>query len=150
MPTPHRVLLTGAAGGVGTFLRESLPGYGYSLRLSDIAPVPGAPEALAVDLQDRDAVREAVRGVDAVVHLGGLSLSLGQHVQPAAGGQLAPGVALERLAVWRQSPAQPVGNCLFIDVARLLVDVAHEGHRRLPGRPREWAMRLRWISDVPP
>ena len=74
MPTPHRVLLTGAAGGVGTFLRESLPGYGYSLRLSDIAPVPGAPEALAVDLQDRDAVREAVRGVDAVVHLGGLSL----------------------------------------------------------------------------
>jgi uronate dehydrogenase len=74
MPAPHHVLLTGAAGGVGTFLRESLPGYGYSLRLSDIAPVPGAPESLAVDLQDRDAVREAVRGVDAVVHLGGLSL----------------------------------------------------------------------------
>ena len=74
MTAPTNVLLTGAAGGVGTLLRASLPSYGYTLRLSDIAPVPGAPEALAVDLQDRAAVREAVRGVDAVVHLGGLSL----------------------------------------------------------------------------
>lgn len=74
MTAPRTVLLTGAAGGVGAFLRESLPGYGYTLRLSDIAPVPGAPEALAVDLTDAAAVREAVRGVDAVIHLGGLSL----------------------------------------------------------------------------
>ena len=72
--SPTHVLLTGAAGGVGSFLRESLPGYGYTLRLSDIAPVDGAPDALAVDLSDRAAVREAVRGIDAVVHLGGLSL----------------------------------------------------------------------------
>ena len=74
MTSPTNVLLTGAAGGVGTFLKESLPGYGYTLRLSDIAPVDGAPDALTVDLGDRDAVREAVRGMDAVVHLGGLSL----------------------------------------------------------------------------
>ncbi|MEZ0089418.1 NAD-dependent epimerase/dehydratase family protein [Streptacidiphilus sp. EB129] len=74
MTQPQTVLLTGAAGGVGSFLRASLPGYGYDLRLSDIAPVPGAPEALTVDLRDAAAVREAVRGVDAVVHLGGLSL----------------------------------------------------------------------------
>lgn len=77
MPTPTRLLLTGAAGGVGSFLRQSLPGYGYTLRLSDLAPVDGAPDALAVDLADRAAVREAVRGVDAVVHLGGLSLENG-------------------------------------------------------------------------
>ncbi|MHA6763475.1 NAD-dependent epimerase/dehydratase family protein [Streptacidiphilus sp. PAMC 29251] len=74
MTTPKHVLLTGAAGGVGTFLKESLPGYGYTLRLSDLVPVDGAPDALAVDLSDRAAVREAVRGVDAVIHLGGLSL----------------------------------------------------------------------------
>ncbi|MFC1419796.1 NAD-dependent epimerase/dehydratase family protein [Streptacidiphilus cavernicola] len=74
MTTPKHVLLTGAAGGVGSFLRQSLPGYGYTLRLSDLVPVPDAPDALAVDLADRAAVREAVRGVDAVVHLGGLSL----------------------------------------------------------------------------
>jgi uronate dehydrogenase len=73
-PAPRTVLLTGAAGGVGGFLRESLPGYGYQLRLTDLAPVPGAPDALAVDLRDQDAVRAAVRGVDAIVHLGGLSL----------------------------------------------------------------------------
>jgi uronate dehydrogenase len=73
-PAPRTVLLTGAAGGVGGFLRASLPGYGYRLRLTDLVPVPGAPEALAVDLADQAAVRDAVRGVDAVVHLGGLSV----------------------------------------------------------------------------
>jgi uronate dehydrogenase len=73
-PAPRTVLLTGAAGGVGGFLRASLPGYGYRLRCTDLVPVPGEPEALTVDLRDPDAVREAVRGVDAVVHLGGLSL----------------------------------------------------------------------------
>ncbi len=71
---PRTVLLTGAAGGLGTVLRASLPGYGYRLRSTDIVPVPGDPDALLVDLRDQDAVREAVRGVDAVVHLGGLSL----------------------------------------------------------------------------
>lgn len=70
---PRTVLLTGAAGGVGSFLRVSLPGYGYRLRLTDRVPVPGAPDALMVDLGDQAAVRAAVRGVDAVVHLGGLS-----------------------------------------------------------------------------
>jgi len=73
-PAPRTVLLTGAAGGVGSFLRASLPGYGYQLRLTDLVPVPGAPQALAVDLRDLAAVRAAVRGVDAIVHLGGLSL----------------------------------------------------------------------------
>ena len=72
-PAPRTVLLTGAAGGVGGFLRAGLPGYGYQLRLTDLVPVPGEPDALQVDLADQAAVRAAVRGVDAVVHLGGLS-----------------------------------------------------------------------------
>ena len=72
-PAPRTVLLTGAAGGVGGFLRASLPGYGYRLRTSDLVPVPGDPGSRTVDLRDPDAVRAAVRGVDAVVHLGGLS-----------------------------------------------------------------------------
>lgn len=71
---PRRVLLTGAAGGVGTLMRELLPGHGYDLRLLDIAPVPGAPDALTADLADRQALRAAVRGCDAVVHLAGISL----------------------------------------------------------------------------
>ncbi|MFF8834457.1 NAD-dependent epimerase/dehydratase family protein [Streptomyces sp. NPDC015130] len=74
MSAPLTVLLTGAAGGVGTLMRELLPPYGYELRLLDVAPVPGAPDAIVADLADRAALREAVRGVDAVVHLAGISL----------------------------------------------------------------------------
>ncbi|MFE1230155.1 NAD-dependent epimerase/dehydratase family protein [Streptomyces sp. NPDC058745] len=73
-PSPRTVLLTGAAGGVGTLMRELLPAYGYRLRLLDVAPVDGAPDAIVADLADREALREAVRGVDAVVHLAGISL----------------------------------------------------------------------------
>ncbi|MGR4878218.1 NAD-dependent epimerase/dehydratase family protein [Streptomyces sp. LARHCF249] len=71
---PRTVLLTGAAGGVGTLMRELLPTYGYELRLLDLVPVDGAPDAIVADLADREALREAVRGVDAVVHLAGISL----------------------------------------------------------------------------
>ncbi|MFI0985437.1 NAD-dependent epimerase/dehydratase family protein [Streptomyces exfoliatus] len=74
MSAPRTVLLTGAAGGVGTLMRELLPPYGYDLRLLDVAPVPGAPDAIVADLADRAALREAVRGVDAIVHLAGISL----------------------------------------------------------------------------
>ncbi|MEV6618191.1 NAD(P)-dependent oxidoreductase [Streptomyces sp. NPDC051051] len=74
MPAPRTVLLTGAAGGLGTLMRELLPAYGYELRLLDLRPIEGEPEALVADLADRDAVREAVRGVDAIIHLAGISL----------------------------------------------------------------------------
>lgn len=74
MPAPRTVLLTGAAGGVGTLMRELLPGYGYTLRLLDMVPIEGEPDAIVADLADRDALREAVQGVDAVLHLAGISL----------------------------------------------------------------------------
>jgi uronate dehydrogenase len=83
MPSPRTVLLTGAAGGLGTLMRGLLPSYGYTLRLLDVAPVeplPGADgqeraeEAITADLADRAALREAVRGVDAVIHLAAISL----------------------------------------------------------------------------
>jgi uronate dehydrogenase len=74
MPAPRTVLLTGAAGGLGTLMRDLLPAYGYDLRLLDLRPIEGEPGAIAADLADRDAVREAVRGVDAIIHLAGISL----------------------------------------------------------------------------
>ncbi|MFI7317189.1 NAD-dependent epimerase/dehydratase family protein [Streptomyces venezuelae] len=74
MPAPRTVLLTGAAGGLGTLMRALLPPYGYDLRLLDVRPVEGEPQALTADLADRDALREAVRGTDAVLHLAGISL----------------------------------------------------------------------------
>jgi len=74
MPAPRTVLLTGAAGGLGTLMRGLLPSYGYELRLLDVRPIPDAPDAIIADLADRDALREAVRGTDAVLHLAGISL----------------------------------------------------------------------------
>jgi uronate dehydrogenase len=74
MPAPRTLLLTGAAGGLGTLMRELLPRYGYELRLFDIAPIEGEPDALVGDLGDPAALRAAVRGTDAVLHLAGISL----------------------------------------------------------------------------
>ncbi|MER6789175.1 NAD(P)-dependent oxidoreductase [Streptomyces sp. NPDC000658] len=74
MPAPRTVLLTGAAGGLGTLMRDLLPAYGYELRLLDLRPIEGEPEAIVADLADKAAVREAVRGVDAIIHLAGISL----------------------------------------------------------------------------
>ncbi|MEU6280648.1 NAD(P)-dependent oxidoreductase [Streptomyces sp. NPDC047028] len=74
MPAPRTVLLTGAAGGLGTLMRSLLPKYGYTLRLFDVRPVEGAPDAVTADLADLDALRAAVRGTDAIIHLAGISL----------------------------------------------------------------------------
>ncbi|MGW0839844.1 NAD-dependent epimerase/dehydratase family protein [Streptomyces sp. NPDC002787] len=74
MPAPRTVLLTGAAGGLGTLMRELLPAHGYELRLLDLLPVEGEPDAITADLADKEALREAVRGVDAIIHLAGISL----------------------------------------------------------------------------
>ncbi|WP_327357005.1 NAD-dependent epimerase/dehydratase family protein [Streptomyces sp. NBC_01304] len=74
MPAPRTVLLTGAAGGLGTLMRGLLPAYGYDLRLFDVTPIEGEPDAIAADLADKEALREAVRGVDAIIHLAGISL----------------------------------------------------------------------------
>jgi uronate dehydrogenase len=74
VPAPRTVLITGAAGGVGTLMRGFLPAYGYELRLLDLVPIDGEPDAITADLADKEAMREAVRGVDAILHFGGISL----------------------------------------------------------------------------
>ncbi len=70
------ILVTGAAGGVGTFLREEFRGR-YRLRLSDIAALDDCgpdEDFVAADLGDFAALRSAVAGVDGIVHLGGFSV----------------------------------------------------------------------------
>ncbi|MEU4877192.1 NAD(P)-dependent oxidoreductase [Streptomyces sp. NPDC021608] len=74
MPAPRTVLLTGAAGGLGTLMQNLLPAFDYDLRLLDMRPIEGEPDAIVADLADRAALREAVRGVDAIIHLAGISL----------------------------------------------------------------------------
>jgi len=78
-PTPfNRVLLTGAAGGLGKVLRKSLRPYAKILRLSDIsemAPAADASEEVQIcDLSDKQAVHQLVEGVDAILHFGGVSV----------------------------------------------------------------------------
>ena len=71
-----RLLLTGAAGGLGRMLRPRLKARCDHLRLNDIADLgPAAPgeELRPGPLQDKDSVLALLAGVDAVVHLGGVS-----------------------------------------------------------------------------
>jgi len=69
------VLVTGAAGAIGSTLRTGLAGAYPLLRLTDIKPVaalrPGE-EYAAADLADLPAVKALMTGVDCVVHLGGV------------------------------------------------------------------------------
>ena len=74
----HRLLLTGAAGGLGKVLRERLHSLADILRLSDVAamePARNATEEVVIcDLADKKAVDALVQGCNAIVHLGGISV----------------------------------------------------------------------------
>ena len=76
MKTVRTVLLTGAAGRLGTVLRERLSGCFEKLRLSDIkpmAPARAGEEAVVCDLTDAAAVERLAAGIDAVLHFGGIA-----------------------------------------------------------------------------
>jgi nucleoside-diphosphate-sugar epimerase len=70
------ILITGAAGRIGTMLRSRLAQPGRVLRLLDIAsltPSPGpGEEALTASVTDLAAMTAACAGADAVIHLGGI------------------------------------------------------------------------------
>ena len=73
----QRLLLTGAAGGLGQMLRDRLKTNCHTLRLSDRVAFGAAregEEVVLADLADADAVHAMVAGVDAIVHLGGISV----------------------------------------------------------------------------
>ena len=74
----ERVLITGAAGNMGRMLRTRLATPGRTLRLLNRSPVapagPGeAVETVCASVTDLAAVVAACEGVDAIIHLGGLS-----------------------------------------------------------------------------
>jgi uronate dehydrogenase len=72
MPT---ILITGAAGLMGSMLRTRLARPGRVLRLLDVAPLEAGPgeEAITASVTDADAMLAACQGADAVIHLGGLA-----------------------------------------------------------------------------
>lgn len=70
------ILITGAAGDVGTHLRRELHGR-YRIRASDLRDLkesfPGQ-KFVRADLSDMKAALKITKGVDAIVHLGGYSV----------------------------------------------------------------------------
>jgi len=78
-----RILITGAGGGIGRSLRETLRGVYPVLRLSDrvaLAPARDGEEVDRTELSDMAAVERMVAEVDGIVHLGGIS---GENEWPA-------------------------------------------------------------------
>jgi len=71
------VLITGAAGGIGTRLRSLLKGVYPRLRFSDIhapADLASDPAFMQADIADLAQVEKIVEGVDGIIHLGGESI----------------------------------------------------------------------------
>ena len=71
------VLVTGAAGGIGTRLRKLLVGVYPQIRWSDVrapADLANDPSFVAADLADLAQVEKIADGVDGIVHLGGESV----------------------------------------------------------------------------
>jgi uronate dehydrogenase len=72
-----RILLTGAAGRLGTQLRGGLAPLTEHLRVADRVPITDLSpheEGRVFDLADEQATMAAMQGVDAVVHFGGAPL----------------------------------------------------------------------------
>ena len=73
----RRVLVTGAAGQIGRIACAGLAARGWKVRGLDKVPLDGvdglADPPVVADITDADAVRRATTGVDAIVHLAGMS-----------------------------------------------------------------------------
>jgi uronate dehydrogenase len=71
------VLITGAAGDIGSRLRKLVKGVYPTIRLSDVrvpADLASDETFIAADLADYAQVQNIVEGVDGIVHLGGFSV----------------------------------------------------------------------------
>ncbi len=77
------VLITGAAGGIGTRMRHLLKGVYPRLLLSDRdrpENLTNEEEFIAADLTDMAAMTDLLKGVDGVLHLGGQAMEAGWDV----------------------------------------------------------------------
>lgn len=64
-----KVMVTGAAGYIGSIVARDLQAAGHDVRGVDFRPMPDLADSRVIDLNDPDAIDDAVQGVDGVCHL---------------------------------------------------------------------------------
>ena len=103
-----RILITGAAGRIGSHLRACL-GTDYALRLTDVLELgPAGPneETVTCDLADAEGIARICEGMDAIIHLGGSPREL---VWP----QITPPNILGTINIWEGARKAGVDRVLF-------------------------------------
>ena len=101
-----RVLVTGGAGFIGSHVVEALLDAGHEPRVLDRLDthLPQGAEHVHADVRDADAVRRALRGIDAVSHQAarvGLGVDIADIADYAADNDLGTAVLLRELAAAR-------------------------------------------------
>lgn len=105
----ERILITGAAGRIGRYLRQRLRGDYALIRLSDIIamePAQAGEETVVCDLADADAVARLCEGIDAIIHLGG-------YPNDVAWEKIIPANYLGAIHVWEGARKAGVDRVLF-------------------------------------
>src|ERR1043166_2485523 len=66
----RKLLITGAAGGIGSYIRSAFADR-YWMRLLDVKEIrdPRGHEVIQGDITDLDQMRRACEGIDTVIHL---------------------------------------------------------------------------------
>jgi dTDP-L-rhamnose 4-epimerase len=156
-----RVLITGGAGFIGSHLADELLGQGYEVRALDSlaaqvhGPDAGRPSYLSPevelhqgDVRDKEAVTDALAGVDAVFHLAamvGVGQSMYQLADYTSVNNLGTAVLLEALVerpVARLVVASSMslyGEGLYLDGQGRLVPGRERGKDQLLAR--DWELR---------
>ena len=96
-----RVLVTGGSGFIGSHVVDRLLAAGHEPVVLDLRPSPyhcrREVETAIADVRDPDAVRRAMRGCDAVVHMAAAA-DVGQVESEPADAEKIRGLSTERIA----------------------------------------------------
>jgi dTDP-L-rhamnose 4-epimerase len=156
-----RILVTGGSGFIGSHLVDALVAEGHQVRVLDAleAQVHGRStwpaylnpecERVAADVRDRDSVRPALEGIEAVFHQAaavGVGQSMYEITRYVSANALGAAVLLEEIARARKVERMVVASSMSIYGEGLYVDAdGNPAHPRLRSdaqlERREWELR---------